>query len=408
MTTETQLFAQPVLRGARFDDHSIPVDVLPMLEQYRDTVLGVARELYLKRTGRKRVPKNFDQGFQLVLSEIGEGSAKPHLLWVLTTKALLALQAISGSTAGIDGKELFIEAREVVSRTIAAASSSQQLPQEFPTHLLPKLKVIGDVLEDDESVEFRVTDSVPGPIYNTEVRTRIAAAIAAPSRDIRTFEGPVVAFDEIAQHFKIRTRDGESIQAQYRPEDADVVVALLSDRKFARAQLVVSALFDEDGDLEQVEELLAFTPWQATDEATLRQVEDRIASLFTLQPGWLDGQGAALPAEHLTWARELITELMVDDAFPRPRLFPTEEGHLEAEWTAGRWEVSATINLAAHSAYMHAANMDTLEDFDETIEDLDGPDSRVALADFLRQYVEPHKVSRRMSALPEQEGENNG
>jgi hypothetical protein len=118
----------------------------------------------------------------------------------------------------------------------------------------------------------------------------------------------------------------------------------------------------------------------------VRQVEERIKELQGLKPGWLDNEhGRALPEEGLSWLEGLLIRLMVERYLPKPRLYATPDGEVEAEWSFGAWEVSATLDLDKKSAWMHAANVQTLEDAEETLalETLTGVERLVA---FLMQY----------------------
>jgi len=65
-----------------------------------------------------------------------------------------------------------------------------------------------------------------------------------------------------------------------------------------------------------------------------REAQDRLLELETLSAGWLDGAGLppALPA--LRNARALLVP---------PRLYPTPEGGVQAEWTIGSYEFAVTF-----------------------------------------------------------------
>ena len=80
MAADRITFMTPVFRGKRFENHEIPLDVLPDLAAYRDLVLDLARHLSLARSpSRKRVLRGFVDSFQLVLRTIEPGSACPVL-----------------------------------------------------------------------------------------------------------------------------------------------------------------------------------------------------------------------------------------------------------------------------------------------------------------------------------------
>lgn len=59
-----------------------------------------------------------------------------------------------------------------------------------------------------------------------------------------------------------------------------------------------------------------------------QSIEDRLAELATLQPGWLDGEGEAIMPTTLARALHLFRDLK-----PRPYLYPTPDGSVQAEWS---------------------------------------------------------------------------
>jgi len=79
----------------------------------------------------------------------------------------------------------------------------------------------------------------------------------------------------------------------------------------------------------------------------------RIEELRQLKDGWLEGSGQALSGEHLDWFVAAFERHYPDD-LPLPRLYPTESGDLQAEWSLARDEVSFEIKLSSRQACWHA------------------------------------------------------
>jgi hypothetical protein len=71
-------------------------------------------------------------------------------------------------------------------------------------------------------------------------------------------------------------------------------------------------------------------------------VEARLDEFSELPAGWLDGEGLAPTPAALATARALI-RVLLNLNVPRPRVAPTPEGGIEAEWTLGDREVSVTF-----------------------------------------------------------------
>jgi len=74
-------------------------------------------------------------------------------------------------------------------------------------------------------------------------------------------------------------------------------------------------------------------------------------SFAELQPGWLEGFGKALPVEGLEWLADQWGKY--GSGIPRPMLFPTEDGRVQAEWRIGTEDVSLEIDLQTHAVLWH-------------------------------------------------------
>ncbi|WP_141333229.1 hypothetical protein [Myxococcus sp. AB025B] len=392
-TDDLKVFASPRLRGKRFDNNpdpnnvTIPVEVLPMLDDYRQAILETARALYWTRTGQKKVPAGFDDAFSLRLGRVEDGSVIPNLL-----RATI----VAGSIMHADivfpanGKDLFEEARDVVGETIQAVAQKRAIPSAFPRKYLGKLRSMGEVLEEGDTLELHVPGVPNPPVYHRALKDDFRDLAVVLSTGIHTFVGQVTGMDVVIRTFSVRTRDGINISATYGEGvgSEQEVVDLLRNRRFMRAEVVVDATFDGEGKLRQVDRLLKLTVTTALDGATVKQLDDRFGMLASVEPGWLDGNGSALPAAELPWAKDFFFELMVEGGIPKPRLYPTPAGDIEAEWSYEAWEVSATVMLKEHVASVTAVNVDTNAEGDGDF-DLNSDDGRAEFVDFLHRYLTP-------------------
>lgn len=390
-TDDLQVFASPRLRGRRFDNNpdpnnvTIPVEVLPMLDDYRQAILETARALYWSRTGIKKVPDGFDDAFSLRLGRVTDGSTIPNLL-----RATIAAGTIMHADVifPANGKDLFEEARDVVGETIQAVAQKRAIPSAFPRKLLGKLRSMGDILEEGDTLELWVPGAPTAPVYDRALRDDFRDLAVVLSSRLVTFVGQVTGMDVVTRQFNVRTSEGVDILATYGEGvgSEHEVHQLLGNRHFMRAEIEVDATFDGEGKLKGIDRLLKLKVVSALDEATVKQLDDRFGKLAFLEPGWLDGKGSALPAAELLWAKEIIFGLMVDGSLPKPRLYPTPAGDIEAEWSHEAWEVSATIVLKEHVASVTVVNVDTDDDDDGDF-NLDSEDERAELMSFLQQYL---------------------
>jgi S-methylmethionine-dependent homocysteine/selenocysteine methylase len=68
-------FIQPRFDGARFAEHTLPLEVAKDLAAYETLVVELAKHLYLQdHPGRQRVPKGFDADFHLHLEKVDDGT----------------------------------------------------------------------------------------------------------------------------------------------------------------------------------------------------------------------------------------------------------------------------------------------------------------------------------------------
>ena len=81
------------------------------------------------------------------------------------------------------------------------------------------------------------------------------------------------------------------------------------------------------------------------DPEGLSALDSRIAELEGLQAGWLDGAGIPPTPAAVKNASITLAELLLLDV-PCPRLYPTPDGGVQAEWATGDYEVNVTFEQA--------------------------------------------------------------
>jgi hypothetical protein len=127
------------------------------------------------------------------------------------------------------------------------------------------------------------------------------------------------------------------------------------------------ATFDRNSKLQQFEEVQAIERLDAADPSV------QLETLRRLRDGWLDGAGVAPPEGLLHRVRDWFNEHLTDDT-PLPRLFPTPEGGVEAEWVIDRQDVSLEFDPQAQRVEWHALDLDTraVEERTVSLSDADG------------------------------------
>jgi hypothetical protein len=70
------------------------------------------------------------------------------------------------------------------------------------------------------------------------------------------------------------------------------------------------------------------------------RANERLHELAQLDQGWLDGDGEAIAPAALRLARAALRSLAHAGA-PPPRIYPTPEGGVQAEWSIAPWAIEA-------------------------------------------------------------------
>ena len=102
-----------------------------------------------------------------------------------------------------------------------------------------------------------------------------------------------------------------------------------------------------------------------------RPIGTQLDELRQLEDGWLEGEGLSPPETGLDWLRNVL-DRHFPEGVPRPHLYPTETGGVQAEWSIGSIEISLDLNLDTHSGEWHALDTDAGEVEERT---LNGDDS---------------------------------
>lgn len=310
----------------------MPVETLVELAAYRELILGVAKELFrAAHPSRQRVPRGFAERLQLRLSVIESGSAIPVLERVKAPGTLVAAD------------DEFTHARDVIEEAVAAVSGGDDLPGAFPRDALVLFNRFGQTLRSEEAMELRGGAVTNGATYTREVRKKLVL------NQRRTFQEEV---DDIGWVSELDA-DRMSCLIRLRLGPPGLISAPLDEVTFAAVKEVLEpkgegpplrvsgvGVFDTDRGLIRFDSIHDVSILEDGDELT--ELDRRLDELATLHAGWLDGEGARLDAGVIERARRILAELLSADV-PRPRVFPTPEGGVQAEWTVAEREVSVTF-----------------------------------------------------------------
>jgi hypothetical protein len=379
-------FVTLIFRGGRFRDAAMPLEALPDLAAYRDLVLAVAKALFQEgNPDRQRLPKGFEAGFRLVLERVDPGSAIPIVSRLSEPSGMTPLFPVAPAP------DLFGEARNVVERGIAAASSGKPLPPELSKEILARFNAFGRTLADDESIIVAQPGKREGAVYDRLVRRKLVLQAQATYEDEVNLLGEVRAADKDAEGFVLRTSDGRKLDVRTPPLFFPLALRSLGEAALVRVR--GTGLYDADGALLKVTMATDVSLAEEGDEQTRpgcpTPVDAQVESLRALGPGWYDDSSVAYETESLHWLAKLLTGLLDGFQLPRPYIYPTPEGLARAEWSGSIWEIVTNFDLAARSADVLAARTDS-DELHETRVPLGEPGGESRLGRFLTEHLAAH------------------
>lgn len=342
-------FATHVFQGKRFGG-VIPVEVLPELAAYRDFVLEVARALFRENESRQRVPKGFDTGFQLVLrEEVGSGSAAVKLERVTADIPDRQLTLAPKNVV----PDYFEQARELIAKTIGEVSRGQKPPSEFPVHLLALFNGFGRTLQPDERIELRGPGAAAAATYDRTVRKKLVLLRSTTYEDQVDVTGEVVQFDRQRMTFDLLVA-GTRVSGRLDDLDEDSVRTVYTAGAVgSELKVRVTGIGAMDA-REQLTRLLHVAQVQYAENEALKEqldIETRLRELGDLSDGWFDGKGVAFNPQELDWVAQTL-RVAEASGLPRPYLYPTPDGDVQAEWSFLGAEVSAEISLKSQDAHL--------------------------------------------------------
>ena len=337
-------FSQPRFTGARFDEHTLPVDVARDLAAYETLIIELAKYLYLSdHPDRQRVPKGFAASFRLDIERIDEGSAKPLLALVMA--GALVLQG--------GERDYFERARDLVAECVAANVAN--LPDAFPKELLVHFNQFGRSLREDETLELPLPGANTGTARLTQDKRKqlVLAADQVYEREISLL-GHIEEVDFAKSSFRVRLVDGGPATVPM-PDSFHKHARTYAGRVHHLINVLGIGTYDAWDRLQKVVTVESVEVIQNHDIST------RLDEISQLENGWYEGLGMAPNADALSLFSEKLIALY-PDKLPLPLITPKQDGNLLLEWHA-EGDPSLDIDLANLQASFHSfdVNDDDLE-----------------------------------------------
>ena len=355
MPTDGHVFLAPVLRGRRFDGHTVPVEVLADLAAYKELVVEVARCLYLgKNPGRTRVPKGFEDAFRLTLKQVDPGSAIP-ILELAPDEVGPAQHTLDGVSDAGGNRPWFFAARDVIAECVKAVSDGQQPPERFPRALLTSFNRFGRNLLADESIELAPDKQTVGVRYNPMVRRKLVLMESKTYEKPLTLVGNVTKVDTDNATLILRTSTG-TITATYPVLMEGIIIEALRHHA-DDVRLSGMGLYDSSERLLRVTDITHVVQLDDAVSDASAEILARLEAMGDLEGGWLDGEGVAPDRPTITLASAVLAEIVDREGLSAPAVFPTPEGGIQAEWQGTPWSVEVRFLPGGQKVQVIADNL---------------------------------------------------
>ncbi|MFJ4171082.1 hypothetical protein ACIPY3_16370 [Paenarthrobacter sp. NPDC089714] len=351
-------FAYFGLLGGRFDKKGFPVESLGEVAAYRDLLFAVSRDVYLRsHPERERVPRGFEEEFNLRLTDVREGSTIAGL-------ELLPSFARAGTSSlpGIEG--VFERARDLLTEAIAAIAAGAEVPAMFPAAAISKLRKLGKTLRAGELLRFgspfeaSARVDVTPRLNDRFVELSEALDYPMPGSSI----GRIVRWDSERGTFGLRSPDGEIIACELGELDPSNLLQFVSPDGVSGPLVNVygTSRVSMDGQLQRFSAVAAV---DLVNTQGMESLSSKLQLIQSLEHGWL-GPGSVPPLDtSIARAERLLPALAIKNA----SIAALADGGIRAEWASQGTDYVLEIE-ADGQMYTAAIGAKPEDDSDSTVD----------------------------------------
>lgn len=354
-------FAFFSLEGDRFNAPGMPADTAREIGAYREALVEIAKELWKQANpDRLRVPGGFDAAFDLRLTNVTRGSARPQMI-------------LNRPARGVSDEEwaewvpFFEQARDTATHDVQEVSRTEAVP----AHITPKVRTalgkVGATLLPTERITLGAPSAQAPRAQLTarvrEVLRRVDEALPPAMRDV-ALVGVVTEYDSLTRSFDlVRDDTGKKVKCIVDNFDAELAERVRSHMSVdgvtaPDVRVEGQTLEPEDQQIRQIHNVHHLeVVWTVVEKVVVH----RIRELAKLKPGWL-APGADAPTPELAQLLEQVAGDISALGIP-VSVVPTGAGSLVLEWRAG--DVEYTAELAADRSLLLVADNVVTDDLAE-------------------------------------------
>ena len=351
------------LSGGRFKEAKLPLAILVDLTPLQNVIVDVAKWLFKKEHGRERSPSSFDQIY-MNITELRGGSTIAKID-IDTTRMIL-------DGAPVPNQEYFERAVNLIGDDIRLAEQGTQPSNgHIPAKYMAYFNRIGRSLACNEVMEITTTNQRTARLTQKSREVLVRHSVGEIMR-YTTVRGVISEADFKNMKFRLEQIYGSFINCPLPEQYKDTVHDTLGSYKNrdgakTRVRVQMTGTYDRQDRLLRVETVSGIEQLDPLD------VDARLDEFRNLRDGWID-EGVAPRHKELDWLSDTFGQYYPDD-LQLPRTYPTADGGVSLEWSAGNLEIDIEIDLNNHTGKWIVFNKDSRQIDEEKELKLDEPDS---------------------------------
>lgn len=326
------VFATLSFKGERFNGDYLPVDVLPSIAAYRQTLVEIAKEVWKEQNPEKdRLPKNFEKALQLGFGKVKHGSKVAYLPRIESDP--------QQSLPALDFGDVFIDSQELFARVVLAANSNSTLKPLPPSSLKPLEAMRKNLFANEVVLVDPISEGKrrPPKFSLTEKTVERLVEFSRVRKDqVIADLGIVKGVLESPAQVKLATAHGD---ISYRIDWS----ALRSEDSLGLGAVVSFSVFAEVDGIQQIKKVHeARALSKALTIGRAKYLLDEIAEFEDLEKGWYNGSGEEINDAAIIKAKDLA--IFLGRKLNEVSVFPSVDGEVTFEWSEGRFAVSLTLD----------------------------------------------------------------
>jgi hypothetical protein len=325
---DNELFATLSFKGERFEGKYLPVETLPSISAYQETLIEMAKAIWREENpDRSRLPNKFASTFELGLEGIGEGSKVARLP-----------RRFEQSTDLLQEDRLddvFLEAQERIATTVIAANNNSDF-NPLPDNVIAPFERLRRCVSSSEIIEInpishgkkRASKFPITQVALEKIVTRSRVRLNGNIEDI----GFVIAISESPSLIRISSPRGVF---SYAIPWSDL---RLSD-DIAIGKVVSFSIFAEIDAAGQIRRVISTSGISsAAQPDAYRRSLRKLEEISSLAAGWLDGEGETISNSALIRAKDMLPFL--SRKYSSIGIFPEQSGGIQFEWFDNDYAIS--------------------------------------------------------------------